>query len=70
MATGGLDFSIKKKLDTQYLRDIAQLADRVRQVEHLKAQKARVNKTKKEQMDYIDMEDNDLASDVEYNDVK
>lgn len=28
----GLDYSIRKKLDTQYLRDMAQLADRVRQV--------------------------------------
>lgn len=33
MATGGLDYSFREKLDTQYLRDIAQLADRVRQVE-------------------------------------
>ncbi|XP_050919575.1 uncharacterized protein LOC127137133 [Lathyrus oleraceus] len=30
MADGGLDYSIRKKLDTQYLRDMAQLADRVR----------------------------------------
>lgn len=29
MAVGGLDYSIRKKLDTQYLRDMAQLADRV-----------------------------------------
>jgi hypothetical protein len=29
MAAGGLDYSIRKKLDTQYLRDMAQLADRV-----------------------------------------
>ena len=30
IAAGGLDYSIRKKLDTQYLRDMAQLADRVR----------------------------------------
>ncbi|XP_050896007.1 uncharacterized protein LOC127102705 [Lathyrus oleraceus] len=30
MATWGLDYSIRKKLYTQYLRDMAQLADRVR----------------------------------------
>ena len=30
MDAGGLDYSIRKKLDTQYLRDMAQLADRVR----------------------------------------
>jgi len=33
MAIGGLDSFIRKKLDTQHLRDMAQLADRVRQVE-------------------------------------
>jgi hypothetical protein len=40
MAAGGLDYSIMKKLDTQHLRDMAQLADRVRHVERLKAEKA------------------------------
>jgi len=44
MATGGIDYSIRKKLDTQYLRDMAQLADRVRQVERLKAEKAKIHK--------------------------
>jgi len=29
MAVGGLNYSIRKKLNTQYLRDMAQLADRV-----------------------------------------
>jgi len=43
MAAGGLDYSVQKKCDTQYLRDMAQLADRVRQVERLKAEKARTN---------------------------
>lgn len=32
MVTGGLDYSIRKKLNIQYLRDMSQLADRVRQV--------------------------------------
>ncbi|XP_050908867.1 uncharacterized protein LOC127122602 [Lathyrus oleraceus] len=40
MAAGGLDYSIRKKLDTQYLRDMAQLTNRIRQVERLKAEKA------------------------------
>ncbi|CAJ2672441.1 unnamed protein product [Trifolium pratense] len=44
MIAGGLDYSIRKKLDTQYLRDMAQLEDRVRQVERLKAGKARTSK--------------------------
>src|ERR1051325_8382995 len=57
MATGGLDYSIRKKLDTQYLRDMAQLADRVRQVERLKAEKARASKNhKKERIAYIEAE--------------
>ena len=45
MAAGGLDYSIRKKLDTQYLRDMAQLADRVRQVERIKIEKAKATKT-------------------------
>src|SRR3954470_3106484 len=53
-----MDYSIRKKLDTQYLRDIAQLADRVRQVERLKAEKARANKNyKKERVAYVEAED-------------
>jgi hypothetical protein len=60
MATGGLDYSIQKKLDTQYLRDMAQLADRVRQVERLKAEKATTSKfSKKEKVAYVDTNDND-----------
>ncbi|XP_045830864.1 uncharacterized protein LOC123922163 [Trifolium pratense] len=43
MAAGGLDYSIRKKLDTQHLRDMAQLANRVRQVERLKIEKARTS---------------------------
>lgn len=42
MAAGGLDYSIRKKLDIQYLRDMAQLADRVRRVEHLRVEKDRI----------------------------
>ena len=40
MVVGGLDYSIRKKLDTQHLRDMAQLADRVRHVERLKSEKS------------------------------
>ena len=58
MAAGGLDYSIRKKLDTQHLRDMAQLADRVRQVERLKAEKARVFKnSKKERVSYVGTEE-------------
>ncbi|XP_050876851.1 uncharacterized protein LOC127080576 [Lathyrus oleraceus] len=53
MAAGGIDYSIRKKLDTQYLRDMAQLADRVRQVERLRDDKFRANKNKKERVAYV-----------------
>jgi len=60
MAAGGLDYSVQKKLDTQYLRDMAQLVDRVRQVERLKAEKARTSRfPKKEKIAYIDTGDSD-----------
>ncbi|XP_050908334.1 uncharacterized protein LOC127121956 [Lathyrus oleraceus] len=52
MAVGGLDYSIRKKLDTQYIKDMAQLADRVRQLERLKEEKARANKGKR--VAYVD----------------
>lgn len=52
MAIGGLDYSIRKKLDTQYLRDMAKLADRVRRVERLKEEKDRTNKVKR--VAYVD----------------
>ncbi|XP_050914626.1 uncharacterized protein LOC127129500 [Lathyrus oleraceus] len=61
MAARGLDYSIRKKLDTQYQRDMAQLADRVRQVERLKAEKARANKNyKKERVAYVELEDEEF----------
>lgn len=70
MAAGGLYYYIMKKLITKYLRDMAQLADGVRHVECLKAEKARVNKCKKERVAYVDMEDSDLMSDVKYDHIK
>ncbi|XP_057452179.1 uncharacterized protein LOC130743999 [Lotus japonicus] len=47
MAAGGLDYSIRKKIDTQHLRDMAQLADRVRQIENLKLEKEKFNRVPK-----------------------
>lgn len=53
MVDGGLDYSIRKKLDTYYLEDMAQLAYRVHQVEHLKVEKGKINKYhKKEKVSY------------------
>lgn len=39
-----LDYYVGKKLDTQYLRDMNQLAYRVRQVEYLKEENAGLKK--------------------------
>jgi len=70
MAVAGLDYSIRKKLDTQYLRDMAQLADRVRQLDRLKAGKARTSKfNKKEKVAYVDIDDIDPEFDLNFDDV-
>src|SRR3954471_15339371 len=67
MAAGGLDYSIRKKLDTRHLRDMAQLADRVRQLERLKSEKARASKYhKKEKIAYVTTNEFDSDSDSEY----
>ena len=71
MAAGGLDYSIRKKLDTQYLRDMAQLADRVRQVERLKAEKARVFKnSKNERISYVGTEEAEEYPEFEFEEVE
>jgi len=49
MVAGGLDYSIRKKLDTQHLWDMGQLADRVREVKRLKVEKARTHKYHKKE---------------------
>ncbi|CAJ2657404.1 unnamed protein product [Trifolium pratense] len=65
MAAGGLDYSIRKKLDTQYLRDMSQLADRVRQIERLKAEKARNSKfQKKKEIGFVDSYDNEIDYEI------
>jgi len=70
MDVGGLDYSIRKKLDTQYLRDMAQLADRVRQVERLKAEKARTHKYKREKVSYIEANESDQELYIDFEDVE
>lgn len=49
---------------------MTQLADRVRHVKCLKAEKARVNKGQKERVAYVYMEDNDLMSNIEFDHVE
>jgi len=63
-------YSIRKKLDTQYLRDMAQLADRVRQVERLKAEKTRTHKFRREKVAYVDTNESDQDFDIAYEDVE
>ena len=71
MAAGGLDYSIKKKLNTQHLRDMAQLADRVRHVERLRAEKARTHKYhKREKVAYVESNESDKEFDISFGDVK
>lgn len=65
MPAGGLDYSIRKKLDTQYLRDMSQLLDMVLHVEHLKAEKARSSKYhKKEKIAYVEVDEIDNLFDT------
>lgn len=60
MTAGSLNYSIRKKLDTQYLRDMAQLTDRVWQVECLKAEKAKANKNnRKDRIAYVELGDDE-----------
>lgn len=66
MAAEGLNYSIRKKLDTQYLRDMAQLTDRVRQLKRLKEEKARANKGKK--VAYVDFRNDDEGLCHEFSD--
>lgn len=64
---------MKKKLDTQYLRDMAQLADRVRQIKRLKAEKTKAGRYhKKEKVSYIavdeySFDDEELVDESEIN---
>ena len=71
MATSGLDYSIRKNLDTQHLRDMAQLANRVRHVGRLRAKKARTHKYhKREKVAYVESNESDKEFDISFGDVK
>ena len=58
MAALGLDFSVRKKLVNQYIIDMTQLAERVRQIEQLQIEKSNRYKrfTKKERVAFADYE--------------
>ncbi|XP_045822090.1 uncharacterized protein LOC123914975 [Trifolium pratense] len=65
-------FRLLKARYTQHLRDMAQLADRVRQVERLKAEKARSSKfQKREKIAYVEtMDDDDEEYVINYGDIE
>jgi hypothetical protein len=71
MAAGGLNYSIRKKPDTQHLRDMTQLADRVRHVERLRAEKAITQKYhKREKVAYIESNERNQEFDIAFGNVK
>jgi len=71
MASGGHNFSIQKKLDTQHLRDMTQLADKVRQVKRLKAEKARTQKHfRKEKVAFVASEESNQEFNIAFSDVE
>lgn len=63
---GGLDFSIRKKFDPHFIKDMSQLVDKVRYVEHLKTEKARVSKDHRNgKVAYVDTEEYSIESENE-----
>ena len=69
LAASGLDYSIRKKLDTQHLRDMAQLADRVRHVERLKVEKTITQKFhKREKFAYIGSDESNQEFNIAFGD--
>ena len=63
MAIAGLDFSIRKKLANQQVRDMTQLADRIRrtnQINYDKERNKRYDKSRREKITYMEAyNDND-----------
>ncbi|XP_050875708.1 uncharacterized protein LOC127079357 [Lathyrus oleraceus] len=54
MAAGGLDYSIRKKIDPTFLKSMSQQADRVRHLERLRLEKVRHNRAKKEKVAFVE----------------
>ena len=71
MVVGGLEYSIRKKIDTQYHRYMVKLADRIRQVEHLKAEKLRFKKNlRKDKVAYVEIGDFEVDFDEDFESVE
>ena len=70
MVAAGLDYSIRKKLINQQLRDMAQLADRVRQIEQLQSEKDKIRKSnRRDKRVYVGMISEEMYTSEEENEV-
>ena len=75
MATNGLDYSIRKKLINLKFLDLAQLVQKVRQIEQLKVEKDRIKRTRlkksfrKEQVNFVEMESDEEEEDFDPNEI-
>jgi hypothetical protein len=66
MAAGGLDYSIRKKIDPTFVKSMSQLADRVRHLERLRLEKVRHNKSKKEKVAFVEYDATDPIREADY----
>ncbi|XP_050874882.1 uncharacterized protein LOC127078469 [Lathyrus oleraceus] len=66
MAVGGLDYSIRKKIDPNFVKSMSQLADRVRHLERLRLEKVRHNKAKKEKVAFVDYDATNPIYEADY----
>ncbi|XP_050897866.1 uncharacterized protein LOC127104740 [Lathyrus oleraceus] len=66
MAAGGLDYSIRKKINPTFVKSMSQLADRVRHLERLRLEKVRHNKSKKEKVAFVEYDATDPIREADY----
>ncbi|XP_050893866.1 uncharacterized protein LOC127100657 [Lathyrus oleraceus] len=66
MAVGGLDYSIRKKIDPTFVKSMSQLVDRVRHLERLRLEKVRHNKAKKEKVAFVEYDATDPIYEADY----
>ena len=75
MVANGLDYNIRKKLVNLQFLDLTQLAEKVRQIEQLKAEKDRIEITRlkkafgKEQVNFVEMESDKDEDDFDSNEI-
>ncbi|XP_050895348.1 uncharacterized protein LOC127101967 [Lathyrus oleraceus] len=66
MAARGLDYSIRKKIDPTFVKNMSQLVDRVRHLERLRLEKVRHSKAKKEKIAFIDYDATNPIYEADY----